>query len=97
MRRLVRLLWLALLAVGTLIPTLEALVPCSVQCVDEDPSGDCDTDQCCSCCAHPRIVMTDLVGEREPPSESSRLPASRSAVPVPGAPHDILHVPKSFA
>ena len=97
MRRSVLLSALALLVVGTLIPTLEALVPCSVQCVDEDPGGDCGTDQCCSCCAHPRIVTTDLVEEHAPRALSSRVPALRSAVPAPGAPHDILHIPKSFA
>jgi hypothetical protein len=97
MRRFVLLGALVLLAGGTLIPSLEALVPCSVQCVDKDATGDCGADQCCSCCAQPRIVKTELAEEPAPLSRSSPLPASRSAVPLPGAIHDILHVPKSFA
>ena len=97
MRRALLIFGLALAALGSLGPALETIAPCLVQCVDEGPSRDCaSSDQCCSCCVHPRLVATDVRGDAERLAPSSPIDAA-SFESVPSAdPREILHVPKAF-
>lgn len=95
MRRALLFMGLVLLTLGTLAPTLEALAPCSQECVDEGPARDCADDQCCSCCIHLRLVRTDRTTPGEPLSRSSRMQAPGPAFPSPADPLDILHIPKT--
>jgi hypothetical protein len=94
MRRSLVLVGLVLLAVAALAPAVEALVPCSRPCVDEEQDGQCAADECCSCCVHARSVRPDRVVAADPPALSSAV----TPIPAPRRPlvdpRDILHVPK---
>jgi hypothetical protein len=97
MRRALLVFGLALAALGSLGPALEAIAPCLVECVDEGPSRDCaNSDQCCSCCVHPRLVATDVRGDADRLGSSTAVDTI-AVTTVPSAdPREILHVPKAL-
>lgn len=96
MRRLLLLIGLTVLALGTLAPALEALAPCPVHCVDEGPGSgsDCAADQCCSCCVHPRLVTPDPLRQGAPRSPTARVSTIHATVATSADPREILHIPK---
>jgi len=96
-RRSLLLFALAVFAVGALAPLAEALAPCQEECLGDGPGSDCSIDQCCSCCAHSRLVSPRCLCVAEPLSRSSRLTGATRAVVVTADPRDILHVPKQIS
>ena len=97
MRRALLVVALAVLAMGTLVPFVEALSPCEERCLGGGPGNDCSSDQCCSCCVHSRFMNGRPTGETEPLSPSSRIISAPPAVPSPADPREILHIPKTAA
>jgi hypothetical protein len=94
MRRVLLFFGLGVFALGTLGPTLEALAPCRVPCVDEGAASDCAADQCCSCCVHSRLVAPDRLDRPVPLSPSSPIRTASAAFAPSADPREILHIPK---
>lgn len=94
MRRMLLFFGLGVFALGALGPTLEALAPCLVPCIDEGPDSGCATDQCCSCCVHSRLLAPDCLGHTSPLAPSSRIRTTLAAFAPTSDPREILHIPK---
>jgi hypothetical protein len=88
---------LAVFALGTLAPVVEALAPCQETCVDDSRDDACASDQCCSCCVHSRIVSPQRLLQVEALAQSSRLTSPAPAAAATADPREILHIPKALS